>query len=170
MNKQRTLDDTKNIKSTKRYNSKRKTNKIIRIKRTKHMVYVGIDLHKEFLQVEAMNDSGSTLFNKKVKNTHGAIRKAFSILPKSSKLVMESSSLWYGVFKFIRDELGFDVVLSNPYHTKAIAASKKKTDKIDAHILADLLRGGYISECHIPDQNTIQSRQLVRYRTKTSSQ
>ena len=166
MNKQRTLDGTKNIKSTKKNNVKRKTNKIIGTKRIKHMTYVGIDLHKEFLQVEAMDDKGSILFNKKIQNTHDAIRKAFSILPKSSKLVIESSSVWYGVFKFIRDELGFDVILSNPYHTKAIAASKKKTDKIDAHILADLLRGGYISECHIPQQNTVQSRQLVRYRTK----
>ena len=130
------------------------------------MTYVGIDLHKEFLQVEAMDDKGHTLFNEKITNTREGIKKVFSTIPKTSKCVMESSSVWYGVFIFVRDELGFDVMLSNPYHTKAIAASKKKTDKIDAHILADLLRGGYISSCHVPEKNTVESRQLVRYRTK----
>ena len=62
------------------------------------------------------------------------------------------------------EELGIDVVLSNPYQTKAIAASKKKTDKIDAVILADLLRGDFIAVCYVPDQDTVDSRQLVRHR------
>ena len=66
----------------------------------------------------------------------------------------------------MRDELCLDVVLSNPYHTKAIAASKKKTDKIDAHTLADLHRGGYISECHVSEEKIVDLRQLMRYRTK----
>ena len=49
---------------------------------------------------------------------------------------MESSSVWYGTYRFLTDELGYkNVTLSNPYLTKAIAASKK-TDKIDARILA----------------------------------
>ena len=55
-------------------------------------------------------------------------------------------------------------MLSNPAQTKAIAASKKKTDKVDAHILADLLRGGYVAESHVPDEEVIATRQLVRYR------
>ena len=50
-----------------------------------------------------------------------------------------------------------------PAQTKAIAASKKKIDKIDAHALADLLRGGYIAESHVPDKGVIESRQMVKY-------
>ncbi len=166
MNKQRNLDGTADSIVSKRYTSKKKPKKIIRTRKTKPMTYVGIDLHKEFLQVETMDDKGHTLFNEKITNTREDIKKVFSAIPKNSKCVMESSSVWYGVFRFLRDELGFDVILSNPYHTKAIAAAKKKTDKIDAHILADLLRGGYISSCHVPEKDTVQTRQLVRYRTK----
>jgi len=166
VNRERNLDGTKNTISGKKHSSKRKAKKIIRTRKTKSMTYVGIDLHKEFLQVEAMDDNGNVLFNEKIQNTRNDIRKAFSIIPKNSKCVIESSSVWYGVFRFIRDELHLDVILSNPYHTKAIAASKKKTDKIDAHILADLLRGGYISSCHVPEEKIVESRQLVRYRTK----
>ena len=166
MNKERNLDGTKNTTSGTRSSFKKKAKKIIRTRKTKSMTYVGIDLHKEFLQVEAMGNNGNILFNEKIQNTRNDIRKAFSIIPKNSKCVMGSSSVWYGVFRFMRDELGLDVILSNPYHTKAIAASKKKTDKIDAHILADLLRGGYISSCHVPEKEIVESRQLVRYRTK----
>jgi len=167
VNQERNLDGIKNTISNKRHSSKKKTKKIIRTKKTKSMMtYVGIDLHKEFLQMEAMDDDGNVLLNERVENTSDDIRKAFSIIPKDSKCVIESSSVWYGVFRFMQNELELDVVLSNPYHTKAIAASKKKTDKIDAHILADLLRGGYISSCHVPKQKIVESRQLVRYRTK----
>ena len=71
---------------------------------------------------------------------------------------MESSSIWYRIFRYMTDELGLDVILSNPYQTKAIAASKKKTDKIDARILADLYRGGYIAICHVLDKYIVDLR------------
>jgi transposase len=55
-------------------------------------------------------------------------------------------------------------VLSNPIKTKAIAAAKIKTDKLDALKLADLLRGGYIAQCYVPDRMIMDLRELVRYR------
>jgi transposase len=45
--------------------------------------------------------------------------------------------------------LGYDVVLTNPVQTHAITIGKK-TDKVDAHILADLLRTGCFPEVDIP--------------------
>ena len=56
------------------------------------------------------------------------------------------------------------MVLSDPYKTRLIAESKKKTDKVDALILADMLRGGYIAECYVPEGRTADERKLVRYR------
>jgi len=81
---------------------------------------------------------------------------------------MESSSVWYGLFRFVADELNMNVILSNPFETRAISVSKK-TDRVDAQILADLLRGGYISACHVPVHQTIQNRQLTRSRAKLVS-
>ncbi len=49
---------------------------------------------------------------------------------------MESSSVWKIPFFQIRDEMRMDASLPNPYTTKMIAESKKKTDKADARILA----------------------------------
>lgn len=55
---------------------------------------------------------------------------------------MESSSVWKYLFFQLRDSMGYDVILSNPYTTRLIAESKKKTDKVDARILADMRRKG----------------------------
>ena len=108
----------------------------------RQFTYVGIDLHKKILQVEVQNSKGNVLSNKKIMNTVMSIRREFACIPRDARCVIESSSVWYEVFRFIRDDLGYEMILSNPAQTKAIAASKKKTDKVDAHILADLLRGG----------------------------
>ena len=81
------------------------------------------------------------MHNKKIRNTVMSIRREFACIPRDARCVIESSSVWYEAFRFIRDDLGYDVILSNPAQTKAIAASKKKTGKVDAHILTDLLRG-----------------------------
>ena len=54
--------------------------------------------------------------------------------------------------------------LSNPIKTRAIASAKIKTDKLDAVKLANLLRGGYISECYVPDKRIIELREIVRHR------
>jgi len=138
----------------------------IRNKITKSM-YVGIDLHKKFLQVAVMDNDGKILQNKKVDNTHESIKKHFADISLYASIVMESSSVWYDTYRFLTDTLGYNkVILSNPYLTKAIAASKKKTDKIDAKILADLLRGGYIATCYVPNKKIVKERQLVRYRKK----
>ena len=45
---------------------------------------------------------------------------------------------------------------------KAIAYAKVKTDKVDARILADLLRTDMIPECYIPDEKIRNLRDLRR--------
>ena len=77
---------------------------------------------------------------------------------------MESSCVWYNIYEYLSEERKLDVSLSNPFKTRAIASAKIKTDKLDAVKLADLLRGGYIAECYVPDRWIMDLRQLVRHR------
>jgi transposase len=53
------------------------------------------------------------------------------------------------------------VVVSNPLVTKAIAQAKVKTDKVDAHVLAQLLRCDFLPEVWHPDTTTQQLRELT---------
>ena len=120
------------------------------------MSYIGLDLHKKTIQMAAVDDLGTELLNKKIRNIRANLDAEIAKMPKNAKYVMESSFVWEDVYHHMRDELGLDVVLSDPYKTKLIAESKKKTDKVDALILADMLRGGYISECYTKKEKFIQ--------------
>ena len=89
-----------------------------------------------------------------------------SKLPANAGYVMESSSVWYGMYRLLGDKLGLGAMLPNPPATKRIAESKKKTDKVDAEVLADLPRGGYISGCYVPDDGVAKDRQLTGFRSQ----
>jgi len=54
--------------------------------------------------------------------------------------------------------------LANPLKTKAIASARIKSDKVDARILAHLLRTDLIPECYVPPKEMREIRSLVRHR------
>ncbi len=56
------------------------------------------------------------------------------------------------------------VTLSNPLKTRAIAEARIKTDKIDARLLAHLLRANLVAESYVPDKQTRARRALLRHR------
>ena len=157
----RHLDGTqiKRVRSTN-------TNKSIRQYRRKGAVFVGLDVHKETVQVAAVDNAGKLLFNKKISSRFDAMSRIAATIPKNAKYVMESSSVWYGLYMHMTDTLNLDVTVSNPYNTKIIAASLKKTDKIDAFHLANLLRGGYIATCYVAEPRIMDYKRLVRHRYK----
>lgn len=125
-------------------------------------MYIGMDLHKNYLQIAVIDNDGRLLQNTRVENDIEQIGSFFKDID-DAKVVMESSSVWYNIYSYLK-ERNLDVILSNPLKTKAIASAKIKTDKIDAKVLADLLRGGYIAQCYVPDKRTMELRELVRHR------
>ncbi len=62
------------------------------------------------------------------------------------------------------EENGIDTILANPYKTKIIAEAKIKSDKLDARILADLLRADLVYESYVPTKEFREKRSLVRHR------
>ena len=134
------------------------------IRTLRKVAFVGLDVHKKTIQICMIDVDGNQLITGRIPNTAEDVSASLGRIPKSAKLVMESSSVWKDLFFQLRNDMGFDVTLSNPYTTKLIAESKKKTDKVDAAVLADMLRGGYIMVCHVPSKERMASRDLVRYR------
>jgi transposase len=129
-------------------------------------MFVGMDVHKNYLQVAVLDEKGKVLDNSRVDNNLTKINEFFDSLHPSStntKVVLESSGLWYNIYECLRKR-HLDVRLSNPTKTRAIASAKIKTDKLDAIKLADLLRGGYIAECYIPNKRIMGLRDIVRHR------
>jgi transposase len=56
-------------------------------------------------------------------------------------------------------------VSGNPMATKAIAQAKVKTDKVDAHVLAQLLRCDFLPEVWQPDETTRRLREMTGRRS-----
>ncbi|MBV9671504.1 MAG: IS110 family transposase [Verrucomicrobia bacterium] len=56
------------------------------------------------------------------------------------------------------------VAIANPLKVKAIAEGKSKTDKIDAYVLAQLLRCDFLPTVWIPDKATRRLREMCAHR------
>ena len=55
-------------------------------------------------------------------------------------------------------------MLANPFKTRIIAEAQIKTDKVDARILADLLRGKLVPSVHIAGRESRQIKEVLRQR------
>ncbi len=126
--------------------------------------YVGVDLHRDSIQFAVVDREGAVVSNKKVANDRQSIRRACAEIPNGAWYVVESSSVWYGVYMLMTAELGLDVVVANPRQIRSIAISKKKTDENDAALLGKLLRLDHIPAVYVPSHEAIRNRQLVRHR------
>ena len=82
---------------------------------------------------------------------------------------MESTATWY----WLRDllvPLGVDLKLGHSKYIKAISYAKVKTDAVDAHTLAQLLRNDLIPEGHMISAAHREERDLLRARLRLVSQ
>jgi transposase len=96
-------------------------------------------------------------------NTKG-IEHLTTLLTCEDKVVMESTAnLWLNIYDTL-DSKNIKVVLANPMKTKAIASARVKTDKVDAKILAHLLRADLVAESYVPPQQIREIRALIRHR------
>ena len=144
---------------------RKNANKIITYRKRRGMLYAGLDVHKKTIQVAVLDGKRRILLNQKITHTPEAVQGMTDRLPPHTKYVMESSSVWEATYRFMTETLGLDVTLSNPHTTLLIAKSKKKTDKVDAVVLAGMHCGGYIAHCYVPNVKTSEERKLVRHRS-----
>jgi hypothetical protein len=95
-------------------------------------MFVGMDLHKNYLQIAVMNEKGKVLENSRIKNNLKHVGRFFdeNINDEKVRVAMESSSVWYNIYSYLSKEKHLNVVLSNPVKTRAIASAKIKTDTL----------------------------------------
>lgn len=129
------------------------------------MHYAGMDLHKKTTYISVIDDKGNLVAKKNLASKEKAIGDFLDSLPQRPKLVMESTRAWYWLYDFLTAE-GYEVVVSNPKKTKAIAAAKIKNDKLDSHMLAQLLRAGLLATVYVSDPATRERKELLRHRAR----
>ena len=126
--------------------------------------YVGLDVHKRQITFCILNCAGQVLARGQIPTTAAAI-KAFATawLRPTDHLALEATTNCWAVVELLEGHVA-KVVVSNPLTTRAIAYAKIKTDKIDARVLADLLRCNYLPQVWQPDPQTRRLRRLTHRR------
>jgi hypothetical protein len=64
-------------------------------------MYIGMDLHKKYLQVAVVDEKGKVMRNSKIDNDLDEVGKFFNdVNNQDAKVVMESSGVWYNVYEY----------------------------------------------------------------------
>jgi transposase len=127
------------------------------------MKYVGIDYHKKYSHVTVMDEKGKVLKTSRINNSREEVAALFESFSGGSEAVLEATRNWL-VMHDLLEEYADDVKLAHPLKVKAIASAKIKTDKIDSHVLAHLLRTDLIPEAHVPTKSVRTARNVLRQR------
>lgn len=127
------------------------------------MITLGIDHHKRYSQVAALDANGTMLMNIKVNNNKDSFQSLLNELGEPCEGVMESGYAWGPTYDLF-DELGVQMTLAHAQKVRAIADAKIKTDSIDALTLARLLQADLIPEVHVPDKDIRQQKEVLRQR------
>lgn len=129
------------------------------------MNYVGIDYHKKYSHVTAINHEGKVIRSNRLENKPEVFREFFKRMEGQSEAVLEASRTWGVMYDLLAELDGVELVkLAHPQKVRAIAEAKIKTDKIDSHILAQLLRADLIPAAYIPGKRTRSYKEMLRQR------
>src|SRR5271165_7488286 len=126
-------------------------------------VYVGIDVHRKRSQVAVVTEDGKVQLNKNVVNGSEPMLRLIGDLPSGTPVAFEAAFGWSWLADLLED-YGFDSHLVHPLRCKATASARLTNDKVDAAILAQLLRADLLPEAWIAPQPVRQLRALIRHR------
>ncbi len=132
-------------------------------------MFYGLDVHKEFIQVCCINAAGRKVHTARVDGTQEAIVAFGETLDSEDAVCLEATFHTWAIWAILRKHAG-RVVVANPMQVKAIAHARIKTDKVDAHILAQLLRADFVPEVRMPEECVWELRQLVSHRRLLSKE
>lgn len=129
------------------------------------MRFIGLDLHKHVIEVCILCEKGKLLSRHSVNCERKALQAfAQNHLMTTDRLAVEATTNTWTVAEILRPFVAA-VVVGNPLQIKAIAQAKVKTDKIDAEVLANLLRCDFLPEVWEPDPQTQRLRHLTGVRS-----
>jgi transposase len=127
--------------------------------------YVGIDLHRRRSVIVRLDGAGEVLGEARIDNEPLALAAVMAEAGRAPEVAIEATVGWYWAVDVL-EELGARVHLAHPLGIKAFENRRVKNDRVDARLLADLLRMGRLPEAWIAPRPIRELRELVRYRHK----
>jgi len=128
------------------------------------MWHIGIDLHRKMLVMAAVNDDGEVIDPVRIDcQDTAAIVKAVQQL-KPFRAVVEATGTYRWLYDLLRPHGA--VLLAHPLRLRAMIQRRAKTDKLDAQLLANLLRINQVPLAYIPPEKYQQLRDVTRCRVR----
>ena len=128
-----------------------------------HRHYCGIDLHARTMYLCILDQAGEVLLHKNIRANSDAFLKAVAKYREDLVVAVECIFTWYWLADLCRSE-GIDFVLGHALYMKAIHGGKAKNDRIDAHKIAVILRGGMLPQAYVYPAEMRATRDLLRRR------
>lgn len=128
-----------------------------------HKHYCGIDLHAKAMYVCILDQQGTKLVHKNLPTTPEAFLRVIAPYKEDIVVGVECMFTWYWLADLCQKE-GIAFVLGHALSRKALHGGKAKNDKIDAHEIAVLLRGGMMPQAYIYPAEMRATRDLLRRR------
>jgi transposase len=130
------------------------------------MLYAGLDLSRQRLDVHLMDEAGVTVAVTAVRPDADALRDLVAHVGRHGQPVEAVIESMNGA-RFVHDTLeraGWDVEIADAVKVKGLAPLAAKTDRIDARVLAELARRDLVPAIWLPDPDTRAERERARFR------
>src|SRR5271170_5374414 len=127
------------------------------------MYFIGLDVHKKTISYCVKDAAGRVHQEGKVGSTRRDLDGWIRTMPQPRMIAMEATIFTGWIYDHLLPHAE-KVKVAHPVMLRAIAAAKKKNDKIDAGKIADCLRCDFLPECHMASTEIRDRRRTLRYR------
>ena len=128
-----------------------------------HKHYCGIDLHARQMYLCVLDGAGAVLLSRNIECSPQAFLSAVKTFRDDLVVAVECMFALYWLADLCVRE-GISFVLGHALYMRAIHGGKAKNDRIDAHKIAALLKGGMIPQAYVYPPQMRATRDLMRRR------
>jgi len=107
-------------------------------KNTTQKLTIGLDLGDRFSWYCVLDEAGEVVLEQRVGSTPKAMKEVFGGIPRS-RIALETGTHSPWVSRVL-SELGHEVIVAHARNVRLIGESRKKDDRLDARMLARLVR------------------------------
>ena len=127
------------------------------------MYYIGLDVHKRTISYCVKDGSGAIHAEGSIAATHFDLDRWMKTLPQPWTAAMEATVFTGWIYDHLQPHAAA-LKVAHPLMLRAIAAAKKKNDRIDASKICDCLRCDFLPECYMASTAIRERRRTPRYR------
>jgi len=127
------------------------------------MYYIGLDVHKRTISYCVKDASGHVYAEGSLPATRFDLDRWMKALPQPWTAAMEATVFTGWIYDHLQPHAAA-LKVAHPLMLRAIAAAKKKNDRIDASKICDCLRCDFLPECYMASTAIRERRRTLRYR------